>query len=598
MTEPAQPKPAPAKPRKVVTKTLDLKQAVDLASLITPGGRVATKAKVGFTGVKEVIKKAKTLDIPDLLRRQRKELFEREKELALKINREIQQKGGFKLTSELPKPPKAVTPKIKELGQGSSPFPSDPSKMYPPKPFTDITPAMLKQNAAKLPVNKQLGILLQGENAKKAIAAASSAKTATALLAASGAMAAYESTVSPRAGRFPISGGGGFTSGRSELGLGVSAQVKAEPKAAPGRISTAADPDLDDENFAFAPIIRTPADDFSNPAKAADPDLDDENFTFAPIIRNPADDFTTPGILTPPEITSPITPAVNPNIRPGDARDVTTEPGVIPAPAEVRDPATITPIPTTPPTITPIPTTPPTITPIPTTPPTITPIPTTPPTITPIPTTPPTESPVITETPTITPVITKVPTETPVITTIPTETPTIAPVITKVPTETGTPPPPPPTKKPPPPPPTKPPPRTERGKTIKRPVTTAKKPPRRLPGLNAIKPLKIKPGVNPRVVQWRQGKKFKSVDLQTGRKSTTDQPIGAGVRPGKTPAETLKVIKTTRSRIRRRRIDLGAVIAIVGSNRIRFERDPSPRVRGMRFKNVSPTRRENEGLIL
>jgi hypothetical protein len=57
-----------------------------------------------------------------------------------------------------------------------------------------------------------------------------------------------------------------------------------------------------------------------------------------------------------------------------------------------------------------------------------------------------------------------------------------------------------------------------------------------------------------------------------------------GVKAGRTPAETFKVITTTTAPIKVRKIDLGETIAVVKPRRVLFEPDPTgPAVRGFKF---------------
>jgi hypothetical protein len=112
-------------------------------------------------------------------------------------------------------------------------------------------------------------------------------------------------------------------------------------------------------------------------------------------------------------------------------------------------------------------------------------------------------------------------------------------------------------------------------------VESPKLTPREAPKARAVQ---LPADTNPKLVQWKQGKDYVQVDLQTGRSSITAQPILGGVKPGTTPAETFKVLKTTTAPIKVRKIDLGETIAVVTPRRVRFEPDPTgPAVRGFKF---------------
>jgi len=65
---------------------------------------------------------------------------------------------------------------------------------------------------------------------------------------------------------------------------------------------------------------------------------------------------------------------------------------------------------------------------------------------------------------------------------------------------------------------------------------------------------------------------YRNVSLVTGKSQVTKRPIAGGVRPGVTPAETLKVVEWSKQKPTTKRVRMGAVTAIVGSDRIRFRR--------------------------
>jgi len=109
--------------------------------------------------------------------------------------------------------------------------------------------------------------------------------------------------------------------------------------------------------------------------------------------------------------------------------------------------------------------------------------------------------------------------------------------------------------------------------------------------------VKLQPGVNPSRVQWKQGKVYRNVDLSTGASETTVIPVGSGVRPGTTPEQTLKVIETSRSKPKVRRVDIGKTIAVVTKNKISYYADSGPPIRGYELVKPKP-KRSKRGLYL
>jgi hypothetical protein len=68
----------------------------------------------------------------------------------------------------------------------------------------------------------------------------------------------------------------------------------------------------------------------------------------------------------------------------------------------------------------------------------------------------------------------------------------------------------------------------------------------------------VPPGQHARRLQYRQGGRFKQIDLQTGQTTTMDRAVNGGVKPGVTPQKTLKVIETQRSRPKIQKFDVGS----------------------------------------
>ena len=100
--------------------------------------------------------------------------------------------------------------------------------------------------------------------------------------------------------------------------------------------------------------------------------------------------------------------------------------------------------------------------------------------------------------------------------------------------------------------------------------------------------------INPKRVEWKQGKVYKNVDLQTGKEQTTLTPVGS-VRTGSTPKDTFTVIETSRRSPKVRRVDIGKTIAIVSSGGIAFEPDIS--VKSFRFKSTQKNKSKSKTLI-
>lgn len=76
----------------------------------------------------------------------------------------------------------------------------------------------------------------------------------------------------------------------------------------------------------------------------------------------------------------------------------------------------------------------------------------------------------------------------------------------------------------------------------------------------------------PVAVQWRQGSGYRQLDLTNGKVTSTKEAVSGGVNPGKTPKETLRVIRKAKRPGRIRMFRMGAVNVTVSAGKINFDK--------------------------
>ena len=70
----------------------------------------------------------------------------------------------------------------------------------------------------------------------------------------------------------------------------------------------------------------------------------------------------------------------------------------------------------------------------------------------------------------------------------------------------------------------------------------------------------------PKVIQWKDGEKYKTIDLNTNQITTRDFPVAGGVNPGDTPEKSARIIKKQNKKPKLLREIGNLVIQIKGPN--------------------------------
>ena len=88
----------------------------------------------------------------------------------------------------------------------------------------------------------------------------------------------------------------------------------------------------------------------------------------------------------------------------------------------------------------------------------------------------------------------------------------------------------------------------------------------------AIKVIELKGSRFPKTLQWRQGRVYKKINLQTGKIRNSLKVLPGGVKSGITPRETLKINSWDDIMPKTRRFDMGVTKVKVSSKKIKFFR--------------------------